>query len=68
LIQVGSNEVLLDDATRLATQAARAGVSTTLEITPDVPHVFQGFAALLDEGDSALTSVGTYLKHNWNGE
>jgi epsilon-lactone hydrolase len=30
----------------------------TLEVTPGVPHVFQAFAAILDEGDAALTRVG----------
>jgi monoterpene epsilon-lactone hydrolase len=61
LIQAGSHEILLDDATRLATQAAAAGVAVTLEVTPGVPHVFQGFAAMLDEGDAALTSAGKFL-------
>jgi acetyl esterase/lipase len=62
LIQAGSHEILLDDATRLAARAAAADVAVTLEITPGVPHVFQGFAAMLDEGDAALTSAGTFLR------
>jgi monoterpene epsilon-lactone hydrolase len=33
-----------------------------LEVTPRVPHVFQGFAAMLDEGDAALTSAGQFLR------
>ena len=61
LIQVGSHEILLDDATRLATRAAAAGVAITLEVTPGVPHVFQGFAAILDEGDAALTRAGSFV-------
>jgi acetyl esterase/lipase len=61
LIQAGSHEILLDDATRLAARAAAADVAVTLEITPGVPHVFQGFSAMLDEGDAALTSAGTFL-------
>jgi monoterpene epsilon-lactone hydrolase len=61
LIQVGSHEILLDDATRLAARAAAADVAVTLEVTPGVPHVFQGFAAVLDEGDAALTSAGEFL-------
>jgi epsilon-lactone hydrolase len=61
LIQVGSHEILLDDATRLAARAAAADVAVTLEVTPGVPHVFQGFAAMLDEGDAALTSAGAFL-------
>jgi epsilon-lactone hydrolase len=61
LIQVGSHEILLDDATRLAARAAAADVAVRLEVTPGVPHVFQGFAAILDEGDAALTSAGQFL-------
>ncbi len=62
LIQAGSHEILLDDATRLAACAAAADVSVTLEVTAAVPHVFQGFAATLDEGDAALTSAGEFLR------
>jgi acetyl esterase/lipase len=62
LIQAGSHEILLDDATKLASRAAAADVAVTLEVTPGVPHVFQGFAAMLDEGDAALTSAGEFLR------
>ena len=58
IIQAGGNEVLLDDAVRLAQQAAAADVEVTLEVTPGVPHVFQGFAAMLDEGAAALDRAG----------
>ena len=61
LIQAGSHEILLDDATRLATHAAAADVAVRLEVTPGVPHVFQAFAAMLDEGDAALNSAGEFL-------
>jgi acetyl esterase/lipase len=64
LIQVGGNEVLLDDATRLATRAAADGVPVTLEVTPDVPHVFVGFAGMLDEADEALTKAGQFIRAN----
>ena len=62
LLQAGSHEILLDDATRLAARAAAADVAVRLEVTPDVPHVFQGFAAMLDEGDTALTSASEFLR------
>jgi epsilon-lactone hydrolase len=61
LIQVGSNEILLDDATRLATRAAADNVAVTLDVVPEVPHVFQAFAAHLDEADDALDRAGTFL-------
>jgi len=64
LIQVGGNEVLLDDATRLAARAAADGVPVTLEVTPDVPHVFVGFTGMLDEADEALTKAGQFIRAN----
>jgi acetyl esterase/lipase len=60
LIQAGSHEVLLDDATRLAVKAAADDVAVTLDITPGVPHVFQAFAAFLDEGDAALKRAAAF--------
>jgi epsilon-lactone hydrolase len=67
IIQAGSHEVLLDDAARLARQGALADVEVTLEITPQVPHVFQAYSAILDEGAAALdragASLSSYLSH-----
>ena len=64
LIQVGSHEILLSDALRLAGQAATADVQVTLEVVPGVPHVFQGFAAVLDEGNAALDRAAVFLKEH----
>jgi monoterpene epsilon-lactone hydrolase len=62
LIQAGSHEILLDDAVRLAGRAAAADVAVRLEVTPGVPHLFQSFAAMLDEGEAALLSAGAFLR------
>jgi len=62
LVQVGSHEILLDDAMRLAARAAAADVAVTLQVTPQVPHVFQGFASMLDEAGVALTNAGDFLR------
>jgi epsilon-lactone hydrolase len=62
LVQAGSHEVLLDDAVRLAGAAATADVAVTLQVTPRVPHVFQGFAAVLDEATTALDDAGAFLR------
>jgi acetyl esterase/lipase len=64
LIQAGSHEVLLDDATRLAAKAAADDVAVILDITPGVPHVFQAFEALLEEGDAALDRVARFVRDN----
>jgi acetyl esterase/lipase len=67
IIQAGTHEVLLDDALRLARQAATADVEVTLEITPGVPHVFQAYSAILDEGAAALDRAGRFLSAHLAG-
>lgn len=67
LIQVGSHEILLDDAIRLAIKAAADDVEVTLEVVPGVPHVFQAFAAHLDEGEEALERAGAFLRRHAAG-
>jgi monoterpene epsilon-lactone hydrolase len=61
MIQAGSHEVLLDDAVRLARQAAIADVEVTLDIIPRVPHVFQAYHPILDEATAALDRAGRFL-------
>jgi epsilon-lactone hydrolase len=61
LIQAGTHELLLDDAVRLAQQAVAADVEVTLDITPLVPHVFQAYSAMLEEGAAALDRAGQFL-------
>ncbi|EMD28142.1 alpha/beta hydrolase [Amycolatopsis azurea] len=62
LLQVGANEILLDDSTRLAARARDAGVDVILDVTADAPHVFQAFAGgALDEADHALDRAALFL-------
>ncbi|MET7362410.1 alpha/beta hydrolase [Streptomyces sp. NPDC005562] len=61
LIQVGTNEILLDDSTRLAARATAVGVDVILDVTADVPHVFQSFAGALDEADEALDRAAFFI-------
>jgi monoterpene epsilon-lactone hydrolase len=61
LIQAGSHEILLSDALRLAARAALSDVPVILEVTPGVPHVFQGFAGLLDEARAALDRASDFV-------
>jgi len=62
LIQVGSHEILLSDALRLAARAATSDVAVTLDVTPGAPHVFQGFGGLLDEAAAALGRASDFMK------
>ena len=64
-IQVGSHEILLDDAVRLAARAAEHDVHVELQVWPEVPHVFQAFAAMLDEGAAALDAAGAFTRAQW---
>lgn len=61
LVQVGANEVLLDDAIRLAGRAAADDVEVTLEVGPGLPHVFQHHYGRLDEADAALDRAARFL-------
>jgi monoterpene epsilon-lactone hydrolase len=67
LIQVGSHEILLSDALRLAERAALCDVQITLEVTAGVPHVFQGFVGLLDEAGAALDRAADFVKTSIGG-
>ena len=60
LLQVGDAEILLSDSTRFAARARAAGVDVTLEVYPDMPHVFQGFAPFLPEAVGAVGRIGEF--------
>ncbi|SFP50650.1 alpha/beta hydrolase [Amycolatopsis rubida] len=62
LLQVGTNEVLLDDSVRLAERAREADVDVILDITADVPHVFHAFTDALDEAGQALDRAALFIK------
>ncbi len=60
-IQVGGDETLLDDSTRLATRAAHAGVDVRLDVFPEMQHVFQAVLGQIPESDDAVARIGQYL-------
>jgi len=61
LIQVGSEETLLDDSNRLAARAKEAGVPVTLEIFESMPHVWHVFAEYLPEAQEAIDAIGAFV-------
>jgi monoterpene epsilon-lactone hydrolase len=65
LIQVGADEVLLDDAITLAQRAEAAGVPTRLEVWPEMIHVWQMFAGALPEADDAIQKIAGFLAASW---
>jgi acetyl esterase/lipase len=66
LIQVGDVETLLDDSTRLEARAKSAGVSTKLEVWPEMIHVWQLFASFLPEGQEAIEGIGKFVRDHTN--
>lgn len=62
LIQVGSAEVLLDDAVRAAGAIGAAGSPITLEIWPEMVHVWHVFAFMLPEAAAAMANAGTFFR------
>jgi monoterpene epsilon-lactone hydrolase len=64
IIQVGSAESLLDDATRFAAVAGAADVRVTLEIWPHMIHAWPLWNAHLESGRRALASAGAFIGLN----
>jgi len=62
LIQVGEDEVLLNDSLRMAQQAKAAGVDVVLQRFPDLWHVFQAQTGILRAADQALADVADFLR------
>jgi len=65
LIQVGSAETLLDDATRFGAAAGAADVAVTLEVWPHMIHAFPVWNAELEPGRRALMQAGEFMRRYW---
>jgi acetyl esterase/lipase len=61
LIQVGSEEILLDDATTVADRAKAASVDVTLKIWPGMWHVWHATGTWLPEARDALAEIGQFV-------
>lgn len=64
LIQVGSHETLLDDATRFAAALGAADADVTLEVWPEMIHAWPLWNARLEPGRRALASVGAFIRRH----
>lgn len=62
LVQVGSAEILLDDAVRIAERALEAGVDVELRVWQDMIHVWHAFADLLPEGQQAVEEMARFFE------
>ena len=64
LIQVGSAEGLLDNATRFAGAAGAADVPVTLEVWPHMIHAWHLWNARLEPGRAALRNAGAFIRRS----
>lgn len=61
LIQVGNDEILRDDAVRMAEKLKTAGCDIEIEEWPRMPHVWQLYARMIPEGRDAIARIGMFL-------
>ncbi|HLG46824.1 MAG TPA: alpha/beta hydrolase [Reyranella sp.] len=62
LVQVGTAETLLDDATRIAERLHSAGGDVKLSVWPNMLHVFPLFAPILSEGRDGCLEIGQFMR------
>jgi monoterpene epsilon-lactone hydrolase len=67
LIQVGTDERLLDDSRQFADRAARAGVSVALDVWEGMHHVFQLDVAHIESSRIALDNAARFLHDAFTG-
>ena len=63
LVQVGTDEILLDDARRFAAHAQESGVDVTLEVWDEMFHVFQ-LVSFLPEAKEAVQHIAEFVARN----
>lgn len=68
LIQVGSDEVLRDDAVRMAKRMQHAHCQVELQIWPQMPHVWHLLAPILPEAREAITEIGKFMQRTLPAE
>ena len=66
LIQVGDDEILLSDSTRLAEKLEAEGVEVELEVWPHMWHVFQMFIRKMPESGAAVRKIAAYIQKRFS--
>ncbi len=61
-IQVGGDEVLLDDSRKLADKARQAGVEVKLDVEPEMQHVYQFMGGAAPEADTAIRNLAAWVR------
>jgi len=66
-VQVGNDEVLLDDSRRYVERAVAAGVDAKLDLWMGMPHGFVSGVGMLNAASEALGAIGTFLNNLLDG-
>lgn len=66
LIQVGDDEILLSDSTRLAEKLEAEGIEVELEVWPHMWHVFQMFIHKMPESGVAVRKIAAYIQKRFS--
>lgn len=61
LIQVGGDEILLDDAVRMAERLRQHNSRSRVEVWPRMPHVWQLFTPVLPEARQAVARIADFV-------
>jgi acetyl esterase/lipase len=61
LVQVGSDEIIRDDAVRMADKLTRTNPQSRVEIWPRMPHVWQLFVPVLPEARQAIGKIAEFI-------
>jgi epsilon-lactone hydrolase len=62
LIHVGGDEIVRDDAVRMAEKMHVARCHVEIEVWPRMPHVWHLFAPVLPEANAAIARIGTFVE------
>ena len=61
IIHVGADELILSDSERLASKAKENGVEVTIDINPDMWHIWHIHAGFMPEAKKALKKLGRFI-------
>ncbi|WP_326834824.1 alpha/beta hydrolase [Amycolatopsis rhabdoformis] len=63
-LEVGSEEVMIDDSRRFHERALAAGVDSELVVTEGAPHIWQHFASFLPEAAASVGRIGEFVREH----
>ncbi|MGW4488009.1 alpha/beta hydrolase fold domain-containing protein [Amycolatopsis sp. NPDC004368] len=63
-LEVGTEEVMIDDSRRFHERALAAGVDSELVETDGAPHIWQHFASFLPEAAASVDRIGAFVREH----